>query len=128
MSHARSKQRRDDRYTTAVRRQIIAHRRTLLGQYRPHTYAPVSEFLRPGDTADRHGPPTRIYFMHNTLTPQNVRATWDDAIEIPAVGDTVALSCGYMGADVEWTVTAQQWLNPFAVTLLMSGPTGEVTA
>lgn len=49
----------------------------------------------------------RIYFQHDTLTPNNVRLTWDDIplAEVPQVGDVLDLSgFGYMGADGQWKV------------------------
>ncbi|RKR92850.1 hypothetical protein BDK92_7332 [Micromonospora pisi] len=72
--------------------------------------------------------PARIYFQHNTLTPDNVRTTWDNALVIPAVGDEIPLTCGYMGAAVTWTVARVEWLNRWAVLLHMTRPTGEVQA
>jgi len=66
--------------------------------------------------------PARVYVVHDTLTPQNVRGTWDDVLVIPAVGDTFTSPWGYMGATVDWTVTRQEWLNGSAVTLYVTGP------
>lgn len=54
----RSKARKDQRYSDAVRRQL-----TLLGTVRKGLFrAPIEEFLRPGDTAARYGeaPPAPV--------------------------------------------------------------------
>lgn len=72
--------------------------------------------------------PARVYFMHDTLTPHNVRGTWDDVLAVPSVGDVLTVEMGYYGARVEWTVAQVEWLNPHAVTLHMTGPTGEASA
>lgn len=49
-----------------------------------------------------------IYFQHDTLTPNNIRATWDDipVENVPRVGAILALrGFGYDGADGQWKVT-----------------------
>ncbi|MEU7170379.1 hypothetical protein ABZ949_02660 [Micromonospora tulbaghiae] len=69
--------------------------------------------------------PARVYVMHDTLTPHNVRGVWDDVLAVPAEGDTFTTQWGYMGATVDWTVARQEWLNDGAVTLYVTGPTGE---
>jgi hypothetical protein len=67
-----------------------------------------------------------VYFVHESLTPGNVRAAWHRSLTAPRQGDEVDLpGAGYMGADVVWTVVSAKWLNEGAVELLMSGPYGE---
>ncbi len=49
----------------------------------------------------------KIYFQHDTLTPTNVRATWDDipVENVPRVGALLALrGFGYDGAGGQWKV------------------------
>jgi hypothetical protein len=123
---AGSKQCRDARYSAAVRRQIRFNR-SLASQR--HPYAPVEAFLRPGDTAAMFPVPVTVYFLHDTLTPGNVRAVWHDHPIVPKVGELVDFdTAGFMGATVSWQVVRQEWLNADAVTLHMTGPTGEVQA
>jgi hypothetical protein len=69
-----------------------------------------------------------VYFIHDTLTPGNVRRSWDNPIGIPHVGDTVTGEMGYMGARVVWTVARVEWIDGNdgqSVTCYMTGPTGE---
>jgi hypothetical protein len=50
-------------------------------------------------------PSVHLYFMHDTLTPDNVRATLD-LLAVPTVGDVLDVEHGgYMGAVGHWRVT-----------------------
>src|SRR5947209_5940652 len=124
MSQTRNKRRR---YENAVRRQIVLTRLRETGDY-PCAPAAPAGFVRAGDRAEQFAPLTTVYFAHDILTPENVRAKWDDVTEVPKVGDPVTLDAGYCGARVEWRVVRQEWLNPQAVVLHMTGPTGEALA
>lgn len=49
-------------------------------------------------------PPVVVYFIHDTLTPHNVRVT-REMQTVPAVGDVLEFdSAGYMGAKATWRV------------------------
>lgn len=48
-----------------------------------------------------------VYFQHDTLTPGNVRATWEDhpVAELPKVGDVLVLPhAGFYGSPGHWRV------------------------
>lgn len=64
----------------------------------------------------------KVYFQHDTLTPLNVRATWDDIplAEVPKVGDVLDLpGFGYDGADGRWRVAkvAENGTTSYVVTM-----------
>jgi hypothetical protein len=51
-----------------------------------------------------------LYFMHDTLTPENVRASMQADV-VPPVGAIVRLPCaGYDGAPAFWKVADQEWV------------------
>ncbi len=65
-----------------------------------------------------------VYFRHRTLTPDNVRAKWENhpIRDVPAVGQPVVLpGAGEYGDDARWTVVNESW-KPGAVTLLVDYP------
>lgn len=81
-----------------------------------------ADVARQQHNAVRRGTVT-VYFMHRTLTPTNVRATWNDVpvSKVPEQGTVLDMpGAGYMGADARWRVVEQQWLASNAgVTLFV---------
>lgn len=61
-----------------------------------------------------------VYFLHNTLTPGNVRATRQNIplADVPKVGQVVDLpGAGLYGADVQWRVDDVEDTGPAAYTI-----------
>jgi hypothetical protein len=52
----------------------------------------------------------KVYFVHDKLTLENVRFTWTDAPQCPAVGERITGEFGYEGALVTWEVANVEWL------------------
>lgn len=79
----------------------------------------------------------KVYFIHETLTQGNARATWHSEVEhVPAVGDEVYLPrAGENGTDAVWVVIRRKWtggspgLPASAVELTMADlPTTDAAA
>lgn len=54
-----------------------------------------------------------VYFQHETITPGNVRFTWEDhpIREVPEEGDLICHPhAGYWGTPARWHITKIQWL------------------
>lgn len=64
------------------------------------------------------------YFVHDTLTPNNVRATWYGVTSVPAIGALVDLAGAGRKEDsyrATWRVKGQEWHDAHSVTLIMTG-------
>jgi hypothetical protein len=61
-----------------------------------------------------------VYFMHDTLSPGNVRFTWDDhpVRKVPEEGDLITSPHGgYMGTPVRWIATKVDWHSGAGATV-----------